>query len=41
MMQPVCSADRQSGMCLNAPPTSLPFGTATFVPSSSAEMIRD
>ena len=41
MRQPVCSAARQSGMLLNAPPTSLPFGTATFVPSRIADTSRD
>ena len=36
--QPICDADLQSGMFWNAP-TSLPFSTGRFVPSSSAETI--
>src|SRR5262245_38075928 len=39
--QPVCDAERQTGTFLNAPPTSLPFGTARLVPRSSADTRRD
>src|SRR5262245_43851233 len=41
MTQPVCDADLHSGICWNEPPTSLPSGTATFVPSSRADTIFD
>src|SRR5580700_5701037 len=36
MTHPVCVLDWHNGMCWNAPPTSFPFGTGKFVPSSIA-----
>src|SRR6478672_1005350 len=40
MTHPVWVAEWQSGTCWNEPPTSLPLGTESVVPSRMAETIR-
>jgi hypothetical protein len=39
--QPICVADLHSGVLWKAPPTSLPVGTARFVPIRIADTMRD
>src|SRR5213076_1227456 len=41
MTHPVSDAEWQSGTCRNAPPTSLPRGTGSVVPSRTADTSRD
>src|SRR5262249_5801677 len=38
---PSCDAERHSGTCLKAPPTSFPFGPSIVVPIIIADSMRD